>query len=68
MSVPAPYPLQLEFHADRHITHWRPLVQWLLAIPHLELAEEPHLHTATLWPPPWPRLSSLYTALRSRPQ
>jgi hypothetical protein len=31
----APYPLQLEFHADRHVTRWRPLVQWLLAIPHL---------------------------------
>jgi len=36
MSVP--YPLQLEFHADRHITKWRPLVQWLLAIPHLMIA------------------------------
>jgi len=34
----APYPLQLEFHADRHITRWRPLVQWLLAIPHLMIA------------------------------
>ncbi len=35
MSMSAPYPLQLEFHADRHVTRWRPLVQWLLAIPHL---------------------------------
>ena len=35
MSMSAPYPLQLEFHADRHITRWRPLVQWVLAIPHL---------------------------------
>jgi hypothetical protein len=34
----APYPVQLEFHADRHITRWRPLVQWLLAIPHLLIA------------------------------
>jgi hypothetical protein len=33
--MPAPYPLQLELHANRHITRWRPLVQWLLAIPHL---------------------------------
>ena len=32
VSTPAPYPVQLEFHADRHITRWRPLVQWLLAI------------------------------------
>ena len=36
--MPVPYPLQLEFHADRHITRWRPLVQWLLAIPHLMIA------------------------------
>jgi len=33
-----PYPLQLEFHADRRITRWRPLAQWLLAIPHLMIA------------------------------
>ena len=38
MSTSAPYPLQLEFHADRRITRWRPLVQWLLAIPHLMVA------------------------------
>ncbi len=38
MSMSAPYPLQLEFHADRRITRWRPLVQWLLAIPHLMIA------------------------------
>jgi hypothetical protein len=30
--------LQLELHADRLITQWRPLVQWLLAIPHLMIA------------------------------
>jgi hypothetical protein len=30
--------LQLELHADRHITRWRPLVQCLLAIPHLLIA------------------------------
>ncbi len=38
MSMPAPYPLQLEFDADRRITRWRPLVQWLLAVPHLMIA------------------------------
>ena len=38
MSMSAPSPLQLEFQADRHITRWRPLVQWLLAIPHLMIA------------------------------
>jgi hypothetical protein len=25
-----PYPARLEFHADRNITRWRPLVQWCL--------------------------------------
>ena len=38
MPVSVPYPLQLDFHADHHITRWRPLVQWLLAIPHLMIA------------------------------
>ena len=38
MSMPAPYPVQLEFDADRHITRWRPLVQWILAVPHLMIA------------------------------
>src|SRR5580658_3969336 len=38
VSMPAPYPLQLELHASRHITRWRPLVQWLLAVPHLMIA------------------------------
>jgi hypothetical protein len=35
MTLSPSYPLQLEFHADRRITRWRPFVQWLLAIPHL---------------------------------
>jgi hypothetical protein len=38
MSVAFPYPAQVEFHGDRHITRWRPLVQWLLAIPQLMIA------------------------------
>lgn len=38
MSMSVPYPLQLDFQADRHISRWRPLVQWLLAIPHLLVA------------------------------
>jgi hypothetical protein len=38
VSMPVPYPLQLELHADLHITRWRPLVQWLLAVPHLMIA------------------------------
>src|SRR3954449_2881517 len=35
MSIATPYPT---FEADLHITRWRPLVQWLLAIPHLLVA------------------------------
>jgi hypothetical protein len=38
MSMPVPYPAQLEFHGDRQITRWRPLVQWLFAIPQLLIA------------------------------
>ncbi len=35
MSMSMPYPAQLEFRGDLHIARWRPLVQWLLVIPHL---------------------------------
>jgi ABC-type uncharacterized transport system YnjBCD permease subunit len=38
MTMSNTYPVQLDFHADHHITRWRPLVQWLLAIPHLLIA------------------------------
>jgi hypothetical protein len=38
VSMSTPYPLQLEFQAERRITWWRPLVQWFLAIPHLMIA------------------------------
>jgi hypothetical protein len=38
MSIAIPYPAQLDFDADRHISRWRPLVQWLLAVPHLMVA------------------------------
>jgi len=39
MALSAPYPAQLEFHGDGHIARWRPLVQWLLAIPQLLIAD-----------------------------
>jgi hypothetical protein len=39
MSIAIPYPAQLDFEADRHISRWRPLVQWLLAVPHLMVAQ-----------------------------
>src|SRR4051794_17552250 len=38
MAMSAAYPAQLEFVADRHMARWRPLVQWLLAIPQLLIA------------------------------
>lgn len=38
MASSYPYPLQLEFHAEPRITRWHPLVQWLLAVPHLMIA------------------------------
>jgi ABC-type uncharacterized transport system YnjBCD permease subunit len=39
MSIPVPYPAQLEFHGDPQISRWRPLIQWLLAVPHLLVAQ-----------------------------
>ena len=38
MATSAPYPARLEFHSDLEIARWRPLAQWLLAIPHLVIA------------------------------
>jgi len=35
MAMSAAYPTQLDFDAHREIDRWRPLVQWLLAIPQL---------------------------------
>lgn len=39
MAIPMTYPAEVTFDADRRITRWRPLVQWVLAIPHLLVAE-----------------------------
>ena len=38
MSTTVPYPAQLGFEGGQRIARWRPLVQWLLAIPHLLIA------------------------------
>lgn len=38
MSISAPYPATLEFTGDYRIARWRPLAQWLLAIPQLMIA------------------------------
>ena len=38
MAIASPYLVQLEFHGDSHITRWHPLVQWMLAVPHLMIA------------------------------
>ena len=34
MSMSTTYPVQLDLTADTRIARWRPLVQWLLAVPH----------------------------------
>lgn len=39
MAVELSYPVTVSFDADRHITRWHPLVQWLLAIPHLMVSQ-----------------------------
>lgn len=33
------YPASFELHADPRVANWRPLVHWLLAIPHLFVAQ-----------------------------
>ncbi|MEO6701926.1 MAG: DUF4389 domain-containing protein [Jatrophihabitantaceae bacterium] len=38
MSTTTAYPATVEFNADYHIARWRPLAQWLLAIPQLMIA------------------------------
>jgi len=38
MATAAPYPAQLGFEGGLQIARWRPLVQWLLAIPQLLIA------------------------------
>lgn len=38
MSLSIPFPAQVEFEGDRHVARWRPLVQWILAIPHIAIA------------------------------
>lgn len=38
MSLATPYPAQLAFRGNRQIARWRPLVQWLLAVPQLLIA------------------------------
>ncbi len=34
-GAPTGYPITLDFEADLGVQNWRPLVNWLLAIPHL---------------------------------
>lgn len=35
MSATIPYPAQLDFRGEQQVARWRPLVQWLLAVPQL---------------------------------
>jgi hypothetical protein len=36
-AMPMAYPAQVSFAGDGCISRWRPLVQWLLAVPHLAI-------------------------------
>jgi len=38
MAMSTAYPVRLDLTADTRIARWRPLVQWLLAIPHLAIS------------------------------
>lgn len=38
MAMSATYPVQLDLTTDTRIARWRPLVQWLFAIPHLAVS------------------------------
>ncbi len=38
MATATVHAANVHFSADRHIARWRPLVQWLLAVPHLVVA------------------------------
>jgi hypothetical protein len=38
MAMSTAYPVRLDLSADTRIARWRPLVQWLLAIPHLAVS------------------------------
>ena len=38
MAMSSAYPIRLDLTADTRIARWRPLVQWLLAIPHLAIS------------------------------
>jgi hypothetical protein len=38
MTLATPYPTQLDLRGTGEIARWRPLVQWLLAVPQLFIA------------------------------
>jgi len=38
MMMSPPYPVSVDLTSDTRLARWRPLVQWLLAIPHLAAA------------------------------
>ena len=48
MAMSTTYPVQLDLTAEPRIARWRPLVQWLLAIPHLAIV----VGADALAPPP----------------
>ena len=48
-ASPSGYPINLEFQRDLDVQNWRPLVNWLLAIPHLIVLYGLGIAAAVLW-------------------
>jgi hypothetical protein len=46
---PAPYPINLGFQRDLDVQNWRPLVNWLLAIPHIIVLYGLAIASGVLW-------------------
>lgn len=49
MAMAASAPVVLEFDAPEQVTNWRPLVQWILAIPHLIISRVLGIVSGVLW-------------------
>jgi uncharacterized protein DUF4389 len=47
--MPGPDPVRYEFDAPERVANWRPLVQWLLAIPHLVVLYLLQIASGVVW-------------------
>ena len=48
-ATPSGYPVALEFHGDNDVQNWRPLVNWLLVIPHFIVLWALGIAAGVLW-------------------